>query len=532
MNEQHRVKRSSTKDYSLVCVDKNCKWYFLATKHGKTNLFKVRKLVEDHTCSIERIHDDHPQATSNIIADCIKRKIRNPKRNYRPNEIFDDVAEDYSVSISYQKAWRAKEKASEKVIGTITDLVQHDNGHFKYLFFALGVSIEGWKHCTPLIVVDATFLKNAYGGTLIIASAQDAERHIFPLAFSVVDSENDASWQYFMEKLKDSYGECEDQCIISDRHESIAKAMKSVFPNLMHGVCCFHLFQNIKTRFRKGGDDLRDAFYCAAKAYNQTDFDDCMRDLDNIDSRIRPYLTNEVGLEKWTRLCSPNKRYSTLTSNIAESVNSALKEIRELPIGTLLECLRCLVQKWSWENKNRALSTFTTLAKVPENILKDKLERSKKLKVQTSNLVIYTVKELQNSYIVDIQNRTCMCQRFQYDEMPCSHAMAVISKRHMKCYEYCSYYYTKEAFLATYEGSVLPIGDPKTWDLLDNIKQLQVLPPIYKRPAGRPKKQRYKTALDKATQNKCARCLQKGHNRRTCKNDAVEPKRKRKRDIE
>ncbi|XP_060965830.1 uncharacterized protein LOC133034637 [Cannabis sativa] len=256
-NEQHRVKRSSTKDYSLVCVDKNCKWYFLATKHGKTNLFKVRKLVEDHTCSIERIHDDHPQATSNIIADCIKKKISNPKRNYRPNEIVDDVAEDYSVSISYQKAWRAKEKASEKVIGcphdsyneipgilhmikkcnpgTITDLVQHDNGHFKYLFFALGVSIEGWKHCTPLIVVDATFLKNAYGGTLIIASAQDADRHIFPLAFSVVDSENDASWQYFMEKLKESYGEREDQCIISDRHESIAKAMKSVFPNLMHG---------------------------------------------------------------------------------------------------------------------------------------------------------------------------------------------------------------------------------------------------------------------------------------------------------
>ncbi|XP_060965312.1 uncharacterized protein LOC133034276 [Cannabis sativa] len=401
MNEQHRVKRSSTKDYSLVCVDKNCKWYFLATKHRKTNLFKVRKLVEDHTCSIECIHDNHPQETSNIIADCIKRKISNPKRNYRPNEIVDDVAEDYSVSISYQKAWRAKEKASEKVIGcthdsyneipgilymikkckpgTVTDLVQHDNGHFKYLFFALGVSKEGWKHCTPLIVVDATFHKNANGGTLIIASAQDVDRHIFPLAFSVVDFENDASWQYFMEKLKESYGEREDQCIIFDRHESIAKAMKSVFPNLMHG---------------KGGDDLRDAFYYAAKAYNQTDFDYCMRDLDNIDSRIRPYLTNKVGLEKWTRLYSSNKRYSTLTSNIAESVNSALKEIRELPIGTLLECLRCLVQKWSWENKNRALSTFTTLAKIPEKILKDKLELSKKLKVQTSNIVIYTIKEL------------------------------------------------------------------------------------------------------------------------------------------
>ncbi|XP_060966965.1 uncharacterized protein LOC115720511 [Cannabis sativa] len=551
MNQQYKVKRSSSKDYSLICVDSNCKWYFPASKHGKTDMFKVRKLNDTHTCSLEIIYEDHPQATSDIIADCIKRRIINPKRNYKPNDIVEDIAEDYSISISYHKAWRAKEKATFDVKGspydsyneipgflymiqkcnpgTITDLVQDDEGRFKYCFFALASSIKGWNHCTPIIVVDATFLKNAYGGTLIVANAQDADRHIFPLAFAIVDSENDASWQYFMDKLKQTYGEREEQCIISDRHESIAKSVKMIFPNLMHGVCCFHLFQNIKSRFRKGGDELRDAFYCAAKAYNLANFEGFMKEIDTIDNRIRPYLTNEVGLNKWTRVYSTNKRYSTMTSIISESVNSALKEVRELPIGTLLECLRCLVQRWSWTNKNRALATLTTLAKGPEMELKDKLDRSKKLQVETSNHAIYTVNELKSSYIVDIQKKTCTCQRFQYDEMPCSHAMAVISKRHFKCYNFCSYFYTKQAFLATYEETVFPIGDRDSWELPDHIRQIEVLPPKHKRPAGRPRKQRYKTAMEKATQNQCTQCLKRGHNRRTCKNEPLEPSAKRKR---
>ncbi|KAL6566862.1 hypothetical protein OROMI_015266 [Orobanche minor] len=51
-----------------------------------------------------------------------------------------------------------------------------------------------------------------------------------------------------------------------------------------------------------------------------------------------------------------------MTSNIAESLNNAIKGIRDLPIITLIECLRYLVQRWYFSNKEVALSTFTTLA--------------------------------------------------------------------------------------------------------------------------------------------------------------------------
>ncbi|KAM6554586.1 hypothetical protein CsatB_012398 [Cannabis sativa] len=550
-NQPFKVKRSSKLDYKLVCIDENCKWSFLASKHGKTNMFKIRKIQHSHTCSLDVTSVDHPNATSNLIGSVIRTKFVNPKRDYTPNEIVDDMADDYSVSISYQKAWRAREKAivdarrcphesyseiprilymMEKCNpGTITDLVTDENGHFKYLYFAIGASIKGWQHCNPIIVTDGTFLKNQHGGTLLIASAQNANRHIFPLAFAIVDSENDTSWNWFFSKLKESYNEREGQCIISDRHESIAKAANTNFPNLMHGVCCYHLLKNIKTKFKKGGDELRNAFNGASKAYNAAEYEKNMRDLDNIHSGIRDYLVNEVGNSKWTRLYSQNRRYKTMTSNIAESVNAALKEVRELPIATLLECLHSLVQKWYWDNKNRALSTFTYLAQKPEKSLRKERDMSLKYKVETSNLIVYKVHDCTDSYIVNLEKKTCSCQKFEYDEMPCSHAMAVLTKRNLSCYSYCSYYYTKKAFLSTYEDNIFPLADSTTWDIPDHIKDMIVLPPTHKRPAGRPKKQRYKGVLETKTQVKCGSCNQKGHNKRSCKNEPVpKPTRKRK----
>ncbi|XP_062080141.1 uncharacterized protein LOC133784890 [Humulus lupulus] len=110
------------------------------------------------------------------------------------------------------------------------------------------------------------------------------------------------------------------------------------------------------------------------------EFERYMCDLDRVDGRIRSYLANEVGFEKWTRVFSPNKRFSTLTSNIAESINSALNAARELPVSLLVESIRCLVQKWHWANKHLASSTFTNLSSEAEESLKYNREWSRKMK--------------------------------------------------------------------------------------------------------------------------------------------------------
>lgn len=263
------------------------------------------------------------------------------------------------------------------------------NGSFKYLYFALGPSIVAWDNCFPIIVIDGTFLCSTYMGTLLTACAQDANRSIVPLAFAVVDSENEDSWTWFFSNLRKSFTVRTGQCIVSDRHHAIAKGLDTIFPDVMHGACTYHVLKNIKKRFKKGGVDVKNAYNGVCRAYNLQEFDKHMADLDSIDKRIRPFLENEVTLSKCTRLHGPTSRYATMTSNIAESLNSAIKSIRELPTSTMIECLRCLTQQWYFANKQVALSTFTTLSTYAEKKLATIINDSKKLKVSITCKIKY-----------------------------------------------------------------------------------------------------------------------------------------------
>ena len=79
--------------------------------------------------------------------------------------------------------------------GTLTRLVVDESQRFKYLFLAFGASINGFPFMRKVVVVDGTFLKGKYKGTLLTATAQDGNFQIFRIAFAMVDTENDESWE-------------------------------------------------------------------------------------------------------------------------------------------------------------------------------------------------------------------------------------------------------------------------------------------------------------------------------------------------
>ncbi|XP_075080647.1 uncharacterized protein LOC107774691 [Nicotiana tabacum] len=53
----------------------------------------------------------------------------------------------------------------------------------------------------------------------------DATGTILPLAYAVVDSENDASWKWFFEQFKHAYGERPNICVVSDCNEKSLNAV-------------------------------------------------------------------------------------------------------------------------------------------------------------------------------------------------------------------------------------------------------------------------------------------------------------------
>lgn len=113
-------------------------------------------------------------------------------------------------------------------LGTVTGLQIDGHSRFKYCFMALGASIRGLKHCRPVVVVDETYLNGHYGRTLFTACIQDANNSVFVLAFRIGDNENDRSWSWFFGQLKKAYGDREGLCFVSDRHNSIRKAIENV----------------------------------------------------------------------------------------------------------------------------------------------------------------------------------------------------------------------------------------------------------------------------------------------------------------
>ncbi|XP_050207457.1 uncharacterized protein LOC126656877 [Mercurialis annua] len=499
---QFKVQKSCARQYRLKCIDDHCDWKFYASKIGHTKMFRVRKFNNYHTCFLEMRMGDLRFVSSKTIAKIIKSNLLDIKTIYTPNDIIRDMRNDYSIKLDYWKAWKCREIALELLRGkpensfgllprylhmvkqtnpgSVVSLQRNVDHTFLYAFMSLNASISGWSHCMPIMVVDATFLKGPFGGSLFSPSTLDAAGKIFPLAFSITDSENDASWNWFFRQIKTVFGVREGMCIISDRHMSIKNAIESVFAGeVQHDICLYHLLSNVKSRFKKDQKTIKDLFKAAARAYTKEEFNTHMAEMSNVNPRVTAYL-KDAGFERWAVSHSVNKRYNIMTSNTAESFNAAVNRARELPVTMLMEYLRNLVEP--------------------------------------SNDDIYTVTENGDTSTVNIKEKSCTCNIYQEEMIPCKHAAAVLNYKHQDPTEYCSKYFTNEAMLATYAQTVYPVPKEETWKVTAEVEDIIVLPPIGRTKPGRPKKRRIKGAEEQKNQNKCSRCEYYGHNRKTCKN--------------
>ncbi|XP_070003823.1 uncharacterized protein [Nicotiana sylvestris] len=400
---QFKVKRSSATRYHLMCVDDNCAWSFKSYAVFKANIFKVRSYNNNHTCGYGERYLTQRQATSGVIASIVKEKYVNPKKIYTANDIIEDIQKQHGIEVSYMKAWRAKEIAMTMIrgspsdsykelpkyfymleqtnSGTVTKLHKSEDGCFLYAYVSLYASIKGWEHCRPIIVVDGSFLKATYKGTILTVCTQDGAGKILPLAYAIVDSENNKSWEWFFVQIKGTFGVREGMCIVSHRNESIFNATKAVYPEVPHCICMFHLWQNVKRTFKKHHKQLKDIFFALARAYTIEKFEYHMTEMCKIDPRVKPYLF-EIGYERWSRAYSKVKRLMVMTSNIAESINAANKDARGLPVMRLLEYMTNLLQQWNNKNRKSAMKTSTELGEKYDKLLRENLIASEQITIK------------------------------------------------------------------------------------------------------------------------------------------------------
>ncbi|KAI5444186.1 hypothetical protein KIW84_012711 [Lathyrus oleraceus] len=106
------------------------------------------------------------------------------------------------------------------------------------------------KHLSSLIKWTRTYLKSKYLGTLPFATGFDGDGALFPLAFGVVDEENDDNWTWFLTELHNLLEVNTENMprltILSDRQQGIVDGVEACFPTAFHGFCMRHLSDSFR----------------------------------------------------------------------------------------------------------------------------------------------------------------------------------------------------------------------------------------------------------------------------------------------
>ena len=187
-----------------------CKWGVRATKIANSEAFSIRTYMKMHSCSRATSSTGvKRKVTPRCVATIVQKDYPGLYETPTAKVLLGMVQRKLGVEVSYTTCLRGKKQAIADMRGdpetgykilpsylymlekvnpdTRTSLVLDKHNRFKYLFVALGASIEGFEYMRKVITVDATFLKTVEGGCLVIATAKDPNLHHYPIAFDVVD---------------------------------------------------------------------------------------------------------------------------------------------------------------------------------------------------------------------------------------------------------------------------------------------------------------------------------------------------------
>ncbi|KAF6139851.1 hypothetical protein GIB67_009698 [Kingdonia uniflora] len=176
---------------------------------------------------------------------------------------------------------------------------------FTRCFWSFGPPKKIYKLFRPVVVIDGTFLKGRYCGTLLTPIAIDPSNHISPLVFLITYSETTKSWTYFLEMFGSNFHGYDTRlAVISDMNPRITSAVPKVIPFVIHAFCNFHIFNNVKTTLKS----TRIAFRIAAEALSSIDFDKHMNAIRNIDFVGLQYIL-DIPRETWSNEYIPISMY-------------------------------------------------------------------------------------------------------------------------------------------------------------------------------------------------------------------------------
>ncbi|RYR22472.1 hypothetical protein Ahy_B03g067766 [Arachis hypogaea] len=144
------------------------------------------------------------------------------------NSIARALADARNVVYGDERAQYAKLKDYAETLlktnpGSTVQICVEPQPNGEVIFDKMYVCLHGYNMgfkagCRPLIGLDGAFLKTQFEGQILAAVAQDANHHIYVIAWAIVEIENTDTWKWFLELLHADLGDYKTNgwCFISD----------------------------------------------------------------------------------------------------------------------------------------------------------------------------------------------------------------------------------------------------------------------------------------------------------------------------
>ncbi|KAH1233709.1 hypothetical protein GmHk_09G026094 [Glycine max] len=398
--------------------------------------------------------------------------------------------------------------------------VSREHRQFHRVFWTFGQCKEAFKYCKPIIQVDDTHLYGKYRGTLLMATSQDGNGGVLPLAFAVVEGETLTAWSWFLAHLREHVTDMNEICLIFDRHVSIKfvvanEALGWQPPHGYHVYCVRHIANNFNRKFNNAKQ--KEMFKKLAYTPCKHVFDQNLEKFCQLSPTIARWI-DRISKEKWSMAYDTSgRRYGHMTTNLSECVNKVLKDCHNIPITPLVKSTYSRCRKYFVDRGRQAQRQIREgqvyCSKLVTELRKNQEQAcSHIVHVYDIHSTRFEVEETFNpimqrggqKWAVNLNGHYCQCRRYSALHYPCSHIIAACGYVSMNYYQYIDWW-------PLGNEAAIPPSD-EAWTLIPDPTTIRV--------KGRPKSIRIRNEMDWVEpsdhRQKCSRCGAEGHNRRRC----------------
>lgn len=231
-----------------------------------------------------------------------------------------------------------------------------------------------------------------------------------------------------------------------------------------HCAFIIHLKRNIQTYFKD--KHLGYLLGKAARAYRLSEFYSTFNEIKNVNASCAEYQM-EIGFPHWARSHFEGNRYNIMTSNVAETWNSVLRDAREYPILSLIEYIKAKLMSWFAARRQLQRGDDKILTPHFDDLVAANFERNGGLWVTLIGEEQYEVRDKQrNTCHVSLTDKTFTCYEFQAFLIPCTHAIAAATRYKIRVGSLVGEDYSLRTYKAAYSKLIYPVVGYESIEIL------------------------------------------------------------------